>query len=140
MIALTVVGVAAATMTRPEAQSKQFRRGGPRDWSQNRLIAARFGPDLDQNIERDWRTHVKHVHLEQARARALSPTLDWFDLLQQAFGAKKPKNDPEPHLDWNLKTGGTGNVVGAPAKYTFDITTANCTDVIYFTVDQAGGA
>ena len=47
---------------------------------------------------------------------------------------------PGSHLDRNLNTGGYGNVVGAPAKYGFDVTTANCSDVIYFTVDQAGSA
>jgi hypothetical protein len=45
-----------------------------------------------------------------------------------------------PHLDWYLNTGGYGAVVGDPAKYSFDITSANCADVIYFTVNQAGGA
>ena len=43
-------------------------------------------------------------------------------------------------LDWNLRTGGYGAVVGYPAKYNFDIAASNCTDVMYFTVDQAGTA
>ena len=45
-----------------------------------------------------------------------------------------------PHLDWNLRTGGYGYVVGYPAKFNFDITAANCSDDVYFTVDQAGAA
>ena len=45
-----------------------------------------------------------------------------------------------PHLDWNLKTGGYGSVVGYPAKFSFDIAASNCTDEIYFTVDQPGSA
>jgi len=48
--------------------------------------------------------------------------------------------DPAAHLDWSLRTGGYGNVVGSPAKYSFDITAYNCSDVIYFTVDQPGTA
>jgi hypothetical protein len=37
-----------------------------------------------------------------------------------------------------LRTGGYGSVIGSPAKWNFDITAANCSDVIYFTVDQTG--
>jgi hypothetical protein len=103
-------------------------------------VASRFGPDLDQNIERDWRTHVKHVHLEQARAMQASPVVDWFDQLQRRVGLPRQSRSSGSKLDWNLKTGGFGNVVGSPAKYSFDISAANCSDVIYFTVDQAGAA
>lgn len=140
IITLAVAGVAALTDLRGEAQNKNVRRGGPRDWSHNRLIASRFGPDNDRNIDLDWRTALKHRRLDEARALRQSPTLDWFDLLDQVFGKKPAKKDEAPHLDWNLRTGGYGNVVGAPAKYSFDISAANCSDVIYFTVDQAGGA
>jgi hypothetical protein len=31
-------------------------------------------------------------------------------------------------------------VIGSPAKFSFDILASNCSDVIYFTVDQAGAA
>jgi hypothetical protein len=139
MAVLVIAGVAAATMTRGEAQSRKFRRGGPHDWSHGRLIATRFGPDLDENIERDWRTHVKHARLEQARALRTAPIVEWFDFLQQAF-KQKPAKPADSHLDWNLRTGGFGNVVGFPAKFSFDVTASNCSDVIYFTVDQNGSA
>jgi hypothetical protein len=127
------VAVLAAGLTSwsGQAQSHVWRQGGPRDWSHSHLVAARFGPDLDQNIERDWRTHVKHVHLDHARAMQASPVVDWFDQLQRRVGLPRQKPSSGSKLDWNLKTGGFGNVVGSPAKYS---------DVIYFTVDQAGAA
>jgi hypothetical protein len=140
MIVLAATAVAVSTGISGAAQTKTFRRGGPRDWSAGRLVASRFGPDADRNIDKDWRTYVKHLHLDQARALRTSPTLDWFDLLQQMRGPTKPKPAADSHLDWSLKTGGYGNVVGAPAKYSFDISASNCSDVIYFTVDQAGAA
>jgi hypothetical protein len=121
------------------ATSQTYRRGGPRDWSHGRLIATRFGPDLDLNVERDWRTHAKHRQAEQMRALANRPTLDFFDLLE-LLKARRGPHDSGSTLDWNLRTGGFGNVVGSPAKYSFDITASNCADVIYFTVDQAGAA
>ena len=43
-------------------------------------------------------------------------------------------------LDWSLNTGGTGSVIGYPAKFSFDVSASNCSDVIYFTVNQNGGA
>jgi len=129
--------VVAATTSHGQAQRRKFRRSGPHDWSHGRLLATRFGPDLDANVDRDWRTFMKHERLDSARA--VQPVLNWFDLVQQVFGAK-PSKPAAGHLDWSLKTGGTGNVVGSPAKYSFDITASNCADVIYFTVDQAGAA
>ena len=74
--------------------------------------------------------------------RGLQDQLDILDLLRRG-GRPKPRpvvDESESHLDWNLRTGGYGNVVGSPAKYSFDITAFNCSDVIYFTVDQAGAA
>jgi hypothetical protein len=136
-LALALAGALAATTLHGQAQSRKFRRGGPHDWSHGRLIAAKFGPDLDASIDRDWRTFAKHQRLNDARAT--QPVLDLFNLLQQAIGPKAAQ-PAAGHLDWNLRTGGYGNVVGAPAKYSFDISAANCSDVIYFTVDQAGTA
>ncbi len=65
------------------------------------------------------------------------------DLLAGADHAERPEARASPgaaELDWNLRTGGYGAVVGYPAKYNFDIGASNCTDVMYFTVDQAGTA
>ncbi len=52
----------------------------------------------------------------------------------------RPQQKGGAKLDWSLQTGGYGSVVGDPAKYSFDITAAHCSDVIYFTVDQPGAA
>jgi hypothetical protein len=133
-----------------QAQSENTRRGGPRDWSHSRVVASRFGPDLDANISRNWRTVVKHAQLDRARARRTERT-DMLGVLTNGVlrdrFLRRPirqepahAQDPEAHLDWNLATGGYGSVIGSPAKYSFDITTASCADVIYFTVDQAGTA
>jgi len=144
LLRLAAAGIVAAMVSAfggvtGGAAGQAYRRGGPRDWSHGRLVATRFGPDLDSHIERDWRTHAKHRQLELMRALAERPSLDFFDLLAQVK-AKRGKRNTGSRLDWNLKTGGFGNVVGSPAKYSFDITASNCSDVIYFTVDQAGSA
>ena len=137
-----LVAIAAVTSSHPTAQRDAIRRGGPRDWSHGRVIASDFGPDGGRNIGRDWRTRSKHIRLEQARLLQNRSNVDWPDLLDRLRGGRMPapESNAGPHLDWNLKTGGYGNVVGAPAKYSFDITASNCSDVIYFTVDQNGAA
>jgi hypothetical protein len=137
------LGTAAALATSSgHAQSETLRRGGPRDWSHGRVIATDFGPDQGKKIARDWRTYSKHLRLQHARDLQNRPSFDLLSDLFQAFQRVKQAKEPETasHLDWNLNTGGYGNVVGAPAKYSFDITAANCSDVIYFTVDQPGSA
>ena len=132
--AMSMAALAALTAPETYAQGNPYPQGGPKDWSHSHLIAAEFGSNGVDTVDVDWRTHAKHVRLEHARAqRALD------NLAEKADKAKGPK-DAEPHLDWNLRTGGLGNVVGSPAKVSFDITASNCSDVIYFTVDQAGAA
>jgi hypothetical protein len=104
-------------------------------------MATRFGPDLDAGISSDWRTYNKHVRREQARAaRMPAPVLDWFTALMDRLKPAPAPASTGPHLDWFLNTGGFGAVAGYPAKYSFDISSANCADVIYFTVDQAGSS
>jgi hypothetical protein len=124
------------------AAGRAARRGAPHDWSHTKLIASRFGPDLDAAIASDWRTYNKHVRRDQAKAaRAPEPLVDWFSDALNKLTAPAPKPASKgPHLDWYLSTGGYSPVVGDPAKYSFDISSANCADVIYFTVNQAGSA
>lgn len=139
---IVAVIVAATSTSHGAAQGRRSQLGGPRDWSHGRVIASDFGPDMGRKIGRDWRTYAKHARLQHARAmqdlQDRTP-FDWVDLLKRALDQKKDSRS-QAHLDWNLRTGGFGNVVGAPAKYSFDITSANCSDVIYFTVDQNGSA
>jgi len=107
--------------------------GGPTDWSHARIMAARFGPDGDRNIARNWRSARKQMQLQWAQ--------QIHEANQSDPARGRSKNaDGDAHLDWSLRTGGYGNVVGSPAKYSFDITAYNCSDVIYFTVDQPGTA
>ncbi len=140
--ALTPVGVVVSltlvfAVTGIQGQAQSARRGGPRDWSSSRLVGNRFGPDNGANVTRNRRTAMKHAQLDRARA-SRDMTLDWLADLRDRF---RPKTQaPAAHLDWNLSTGGTGPVVGSPAKYSFDISTWSCSDVIYFTVNQNGSA
>jgi hypothetical protein len=135
-IAAVVAGAAVSDTSVGVAQER--REGGPRDWSHSRLIAARGGRDGGANIQRDWRTYVKHAALDRAREAHSDPYQDWLD---RFLNRRKPEPAPqEAHLDWNLRTGGFGSVVGFPAKFSFDISAYSCNDVIYFTVDQAGSA
>ena len=138
LVAVGVVVAAGAVWAMP-GTAQQARRGGPTDWSHARIMASRFGPDADQNIGKNWRTVRKHMLLDAARG-SRDPYQDWLEQwFPQLAKPAKPQADA-PHLDWNLKTGGYGNVVGSPAKYNFDLAANNCSDVIYFTVDQPGGA
>jgi hypothetical protein len=138
-IVLLSLGLAvAATAIHGQAENRVARRGGPRDWSAGRVIATRFGPDLDANVGRNWRTYMKHAQLERSRA-SRADRLDWLGVLTSGV-MKKPAAANGSKLDWNLATGGYGSVIGSPAKYSFDITASNCSDVIYFTVDQTGAA
>jgi hypothetical protein len=132
-------------------QTRERSRGGPRDWSHSRVVASRFGPDNDRQVTRDWRTIRKHLQIDGARAQRAGagdlrtgPTdlREWFR--QRPIVAVKPPHaaaaNGSPELDWNLRTGGYGSVVGYPAKFNFDILASNCADVNYFTVDQAGAS
>jgi hypothetical protein len=145
-VALPFTLALAVTGIQGQAQSENARRGGPRDWSHSRLVASRFGPDNGEKISKDWRTALKHAQLDRAaEQRALiAERPRSFDLGEALLN--RHKNRPvaevegEAKLDWNLATGGFGSVVGSPAKYSFDIATWNCSDVVYFTVDQPGSA
>ena len=133
----TVVAALAAIWSMPgEAQGR--RRGGPSDWSHARIMAARFGPDGDQKIGKSWRSARKQMQLQWAQ-QSRDAHQDWLDRFLDRR-RRSPADTMPPHLDWNLRTGGYGNVAGTPAKYSFDISAYNCSDVIYFTVDQPGTA
>jgi hypothetical protein len=135
--AILVAGVASRTAV----QAKAAPRGVPHDWSHRHVIASQFGPDNGAAVSRDWRTYFKHTKLEQARQARLArgSFADWLNTLA---GGKHTTTatDDATHLDWSLQTGGFGSVVGDPAKYSFDMSTWSCSDVIYFSVDQAGAA
>ena len=139
MFAIVFGAIASATgpLAQAQAQSDSTRRGGPRDWSHGRVVASDFGPDLGQRIEQDWRTHAKHVRLAQVRELR-----NRLDLGARRSRRSDPSDDESDtsHLDWNLRTGGYGDVVGAPAKFSFDITASHCSDVVYFTVNHAGSS
>ncbi|HSL21459.1 MAG TPA: hypothetical protein VK886_07985 [Vicinamibacterales bacterium] len=137
-LGVVIAGVSLLAGPRPEASSRWNRRGGPVDWSHRHMVAARGGPDGGQRISHDWRTHRKHARLERARSRR-DLMFEWFKQHWPEKLARK-KETSSSKLDWSLNTGGYGNVLGTPAKYSFDITAYNCSDVIYFTVDQAGSA
>jgi hypothetical protein len=86
----------------------------------------------------------KHTQLQDARAARL-PYAEFVAWFRQGgvFQGLPEQNGPatdDVKLDWSLNTGGTGSVVGYPAKYSFDVSASNCSDVIYFTVNQNGGA
>jgi hypothetical protein len=132
------------------------RQGGPLDWSHGRIAESRR-PNGDRSLSRTWRSHRKQLRMDAARGGAmragslaavemLPPPPTGLRILTTAPAPTMPSGPgPVPlpataELDWNLRTGGYGAVVGYPAKYNFDIGASHCTDVMYFTVDQAGTA
>jgi len=84
----------------------------------------------EKRAELDWWKN-EQARLEEEERRSLDAYKTEQERVEQAS---------RPHLDWSLRTGGYGSVVGYPAKFSFDITAANCSDDVYFTVNQAGGA
>ena len=112
-------------------------------------MANGFGPDHGSKISRNWRTALKQGQLDRARTtRARNDRLKidspWAGFhfggaLLNRYKNRSPPGSKETKLDWNLATGGFGSVLGSPAKYSFDISAWDCSDVIYFTVDQTGG-
>jgi hypothetical protein len=104
-------------------------------------VATRLGPDQEAAIARNWRTAMKHRQLDQARRRrAQQPVLDWFRRFDKRPGPSPDPGTSSATLDWSIRTGGGGSVIGYPAKYSFDVDVADCGDVIYFTVDHSGKA
>jgi hypothetical protein len=142
---LFVVIAATMVMSFPgKAQEHGRRRGGPRDWSHGRVVAAGWGSD-DPVVRRDWRTLRRHMQMEEARGRR-APFAQWMEWFRQSFPGVAGRigggatATPDVELDWSLNTGGTGAVIGYPAKFSFDVSAANCSDVIYYTVNHNGGA
>jgi hypothetical protein len=154
---LTVI-LASVCLTGGTAQTQGVRRqGGPLDWSHGRIAESRR-PNGDRSLSRNWRSYRKQVRMDAARGDAkragslvskdmqLPPVPTGLRIVDSSAPPTMPSGPgPAPvtnaaELDWNLRTGGYGAVVGYPAKYNFDISASNCTDVMYFTVDQAGTA
>ena len=137
-VSVLAVVVAVLTAVPAQAQRRADRKSGPHDWSHGRVIATQNAPDMDRSLAKNWRTTFKHADLDRARARR-NPDGERFQTLRQRRENERARTEA-PHLDWNLRTGGYGSVVGYPAKYSFDIVSSNCSDEIYFTVDQPGSA
>src|SRR5688572_18090463 len=131
-----------------------LRLGGPVDWSHSRIADSRRASRLGGN----WRAYRKQARIEasrlQARLRtarsaiielAPPPAPTGFRIVDSTPSNPGTPAAPDPGpgpttplLDWNLRTGGYGSVIGYPAKYSFDIAASSCADVMYFTVDHAG--
>ena len=139
--ALTPVGVALGlalvfTVAGIQGQAQSARLGGPRDWSSNRLVGNRFGPDHDANIASNWRTVMKHAQLDRARSQPHARRLDWLADLRDRFRPKTPAQLAK--LDWNLSTGGYRIGRRIAREIQLRHLDGNCSDVIYFTVNQPG--
>jgi hypothetical protein len=134
------------------------RQGGPLDWSHARIVESRR-PNGNRTLARNWRSYRKQVRMDAARGDAMRagslastamlppPAPTGLRIVIPGAPVITTPSGPGPaplangaELDWNLRTGGYGPVLGYPAKYNFDIAASNCSDVMYFTVDQAAGA
>jgi len=145
-----------------ESLSGSAGHRGPRDWSHDRFVVTGDGQTLTTRSAAEWRT-ARRLRMREAarnrRALALERLLDdrWQGRDTSSDGddsdvaddsdVTDDSDDSYPttqsssagtKLDWLLRTGGYGSVIGSPAKYSWDITTFNCADVIYFTVNQRG--
>jgi hypothetical protein len=149
MSSALVIGVAVCVLSVEvpgRAQGRMDRRSGPRDWSHGQIVAAGWGPE-DPGVRRDRRTLRRHMQIEDARGRR-APFSEWIGWFRQGgffrgFAAPPPaaaSSSGDSELDWSLNTGGTGAAIGYPAKFSFDVSSSNCSDVIYFTVNQTGGS
>jgi hypothetical protein len=139
LVCLVATGLAVISLSTPKAQSRLERRSGPRDWSHSHIVASGFSAE-DPEVRRDWRTLRKHMALDEARERRGLEVewAAWFNRIARRPAPPTNAGTSDVKLDWALSTGGTGSVVGYPAKYNFDVSASNCSDVIYFTVNQSG--
>jgi len=116
-------------------------QGRPMDWSHSQVVASKGGPDGGASIYSDWRTIFRHIQKNHAKIERVAGRTAVSGAAGGPGQAKgKGGKSAGLKLDWSLRTGGNGTVTGYPAKYSFDITTSSCSDVIYFTVNQAGSA
>jgi hypothetical protein len=143
---LVMFAIATCVLSFPgKAQEPPVRRSGPRDWSHGRIVAASSWGSDDPVVRRDWRTLRRHLQIEDARARQ-APYAAWMAWARQGGLFRRPPkpgtgdSSSDVKLDWSLSTGGTGPVIGYPAKFSFDVSASNCSDVIYYTVLQTGAA
>lgn len=120
------------------AEESALRRSGPRDWSHRHIVS---GGDTSQaeGASLDWRIARKRLLLADARARR-GDFAAWT--LGSSNGGHPGDDDSDDgtKANWSILTGGTGPVLGFPAKFSFDVLVSQCTDAIYFTVDQPGGS
>jgi hypothetical protein len=110
--------------TQRQAQEQSLPALAPQGWFKSRQRL-----ENERRAELDWWKN-EQARLEEEERRSLDAYKTEQERVEQAS---------RPHLDWSLRTGGYGSVVGYPAKFSFDIAAANCSDDVYFTVDQAGG-
>lgn len=138
LVAVVLVGT---WLSSGKAQERTERRSGPRDWSHSQIVAAGWGAD-DPTVRRDWRTLRKHMTLDDAkmRRRPMAQWMGWVMKQARRQAGASATSTSDVKLDWSLNTGGTGAVIGYPAKFNFDVSASNCSDVIYYTVNQTGGA
>jgi hypothetical protein len=136
ILAVTAL-TAIATIQTGQAQSTAPRMGGPRDWSHNQFVGARAAR---VRARAEWRNARRERLLEANQQRRNARLTRLMERL-----ARRGDTSTAPAaatggavLDWNLRTGGYGSVIGSPAKWSWDITQANCSDVMYFTVNQQG--
>jgi hypothetical protein len=140
-LTVAVAAVLAASAISLLDAEEPARRSGPRDWSHRHIVSGSVAVDGDELAGHDWRTRRRQIILADARDRWASFNGSggggWRD------GHHDGGHDPDPQdgmANWTILTGGTGPVLGYPAKFSFDVRISHCTDAIYFTVDQPGGA
>jgi len=103
-------------------------RGYPTDWSHQHLIFSR-----PATVEEEARVGADPRYWQQYERRNIARTLAGDEsnpasIADFSFGAFGAKQHPRIHRDWSEDMG-SGATVGAgnyPAKFSFEITTANC--------------
>jgi hypothetical protein len=98
-------------------------RGYPTDWSHRHLIFSR-----PASVEEEARVGRDPRYWQQYERRNIPRTLAGDESNPVSFGAFAAQQRPAIHRDWSEDMGSTATVgaVNYPAKFSFQITTANC--------------
>ena len=134
----SAIAIAAALII-PAAGQNPHRQGVPEDWSHQHLIFSNPGTIVDalkNGKLNEWNAIQKDPRfiLQQTKRNAVqnvaSPT-----------NGSKTQPPPAVTRDWNVPLGsGTVAANMFPAKYSFDLTTALCTDFAVFAISVAPSA
>ena len=136
--------VVACLIVPAGAQDDQSQlKGVPDDWSHHHVIFSDPGTmqDAIQNGQYEhWLRVMTDPRFKMQQLKRQTVQLPQSDEVQQMAGAQQRLRG-KLQRDWNVSLGANGVAATMyPAKYSFDITNASCSDYVVFPANSAGVA